>query len=162
MLNPAILKRAVPIVLAVAFGLAACTSDSGQKQTIGTLLGGGLGALAGSQIGGGKGQLAAVAIGTLLGAYAGSEVGKSLDKADQAHAEKAYQQAQTTQLGQTVAWNNPESGHSGTVTPIRDGKQANTGAYCREFKTAVSIDGQTEEAFGTACQQSDGSWKIEK
>ena len=154
------MKRIVPVILAVAFGLAACTNDSGQKQIVGTLLGGGLGALAGSQIGSGKGQLAAVAIGTLLGAYAGSEVGKSLDKADQAYAEKAYQQAQTTQLGQTVAWNNPESGHSGTVTAIRDGKEAETGAYCRKFKTAVSIDGQTEEAVGTACQQPDGSWKI--
>ena len=162
MLNQAILKQVVPVLLAVAFGLAACTTDSVQKHTLGTILGGGLGALAGSQIGSGKGQLAAVAIGTLLGAYAGSEVGKSLDKADQAHAEKAYQQAQTTQLGQTVAWNNPESGHSGTVTAIRDGKQANSGAYCREFKTAVSIDGSTEEAFGTACQQPDGSWKIVK
>lgn len=162
MMDQAISKRIVPLLLAVAFGLAACTTDSGQKQTLGTILGGGLGALAGSQVGGGKGQLAAVAVGALLGAYAGSEVGKSLDKADQAHAEKAYKQAQTTQLGQTVAWNNPESGHSGTVTPIRDGKQAETGAYCREFKTSVSIDGQTEEAVGTACQQPDGSWKIVK
>ena len=154
------LKRALPILLVAVFGLAACINDSGQKETIGTLVGGGLGALAGAQIGDGKGQLAAVAIGTLLGAYAGNEVGKSLDKADQAYAEKAYRQAQTSQLGQTVAWNNPESGHSGAVTAIRDGKELNSGAYCREFKTVVSIDGQTEEAYGKACQQTDGSWKI--
>ena len=162
MLNQMIIKRIIPVIFVAAFGLSACVNNAGEKQTVGTLIGGGLGALAGSQIGSGKGQLAAVAIGTLLGAYAGSEVGKSLDKADQAHAENAYQQAQTAQLGQTVTWINPESGHAGTVTAVRDGKQANTGAYCREFKTAVTINGQTEEAFGTACQQPDGSWKIVK
>ena len=162
MLNQAIIKRIIPVFFVAAFGLSACVNNAGEKQTVGTLIGGGLGALAGSQIGGGKGQLAAVAIGTLLGAYAGSEVGKSLDKADQVHAEKAYQQAQTAQIGQAVSWNNPESGHAGSVTPVRDGTQAKTGAYCREFKTAVTIDGQTEDAFGTACQQPDGSWKIVK
>ncbi len=162
MLKQATSIRIIPIIFVAAFGLSACANNAGQKQTVGTLLGGGLGALAGSQIGSGSGQLAAVAIGTLLGAYAGSEVGKSLDKADQAHAENAYKQAQTAQLGQTVSWNNPQSGHAGTVTAIRDGNQAQTGAYCREFKTAVTIDGQTEEAFGSACQQPDGSWKIVK
>lgn len=162
MLNQTIFKRVIPVFFVAALGLSACVNNAGEKQTLGALIGGGLGALAGSQIGSGDGQLAAVAIGTLLGAYAGSEVRKSLDRADQAYAEKAYQQAQSAQLGQSVSWNNPESGHAGSVTAVRDGKQAQTGAYCREFKTAVTIDSQTEEAFGTACQQADGSWKIVK
>src|SRR3546814_10113342 len=65
----------------------------GQKETGGTLVGAGLGALVGSQIGGGTGQLAAVALGTLTGAYFGSEVGKSLDRADKAPAAQAYNKA---------------------------------------------------------------------
>ena len=47
-------------VAVLALALTACSNtDSGEKQTVGTLLGAGLGALAGSQFGGGKGQLAA-------------------------------------------------------------------------------------------------------
>ena len=71
-------KFAIPMALVLA--LAACAPGQGKKQTGGTLLGAGLGALTGSQIGGGRGKLAAVAIGALAGAYLGNEVGKSLDK----------------------------------------------------------------------------------
>jgi surface antigen len=152
------LTRIATVVL-LAFALTACADQYGPKQTGGTLVGAGLGALAGSQIGSGGGQLAAVAIGTLLGAFVGSEVGKSLDKADQLYAQQAAQQAQDTQLGQTITWNNPDSGHSGTVTAVRDGYNSG-GSYCREYQQTVTIGGKTEEAYGTACQQPDGSWKI--
>ncbi len=152
------LTRIATVVL-LAFALTACADQYGPKQTGGTLVGAGLGALAGSQIGSGGGQLAAVAIGTLLGAFVGSEVGKSLDKADQLYAQQAAQQAQDGQLGQTITWNNPDSGHSGTVTPVRDGYNSD-GSYCREYQQTVTIGGKTEEAYGTACQQPDGSWKI--
>ncbi len=32
--------------------------------------------------------------------------------------------------------------------------------YCREYTKTVSIGGRTEKAYGTACQQSNGSWEI--
>lgn len=32
--------------------------------------------------------------------------------------------------------------------------------YCREFQREVIIDGKPEHAYGTACLQPDGSWKI--
>lgn len=32
--------------------------------------------------------------------------------------------------------------------------------YCREFQREVIIDGKPERAYGTACLQPDGSWKI--
>ena len=153
-------KQIVALVMAAAL-LGACAERGiGQKEGAGTLVGAGLGALAGSQIGKGKGQLAAVAIGALLGAFAGKEIGKSLDKADQAELQRAGEQARTAPIGQTINWSNPESGNSGTVTPTREGRHTSTGNYCREFKQTVTIDGRTEEAFGTACRQPDGSWKI--
>jgi uncharacterized protein YcfJ len=66
----------------VAVFLTACAqTEDNQKQTAGTIVGAGLGALAGSQIGGGKGQLAAVAIGAFGSAWLGGEAGKSLDRA---------------------------------------------------------------------------------
>ncbi len=148
------------LVFAIMLSVAACAQNQGQKQNIGTLLGAGLGGLAGSQIGSGKGKLAAVGIGVLLGALVGSEVGKSLDKADQLYAERTTQQSlETAPVGQTSTWKNPDSGHSGSVTPTKTYQTAQ-GQNCREYQQTVTIGGKTEQAYGTACRQSDGSWKV--
>ncbi len=154
------MKKTTAVIMVTAL-LGACADRSvGQKEGGGTLIGAGLGALAGSQIGGGKGKLAAVAIGALLGAFTGNEIGKSLDKADRIALEGAGEQARTVPIGKTIDWSNPKSGNSGTVTPIREGRHTGSGNYCREFKQTVTIDGRTKEAFGVACRQPDGSWKI--
>ena len=62
-------------------------------------------------------------------------------------------------MGQTISWNNPESGNSGTITPTRDGSDA-AGNYCREYQTTVTVGGEVQKVYGTACQQPDGSWKV--
>ncbi|MBF0168463.1 MAG: glycine zipper 2TM domain-containing protein [Alphaproteobacteria bacterium] len=140
---------------------AACESvQNNPKQTGGAILGGIAGGVLGSQIGGGTGRTVAIIGGTLLGGLLGSEIGKSLDKADQAYMKSAEQKAYTAPVGQNIAWNNPDSGHYGSVTPTREGRDTVTGAACREYKTAVNVDGRQETATGTACQQSDGSWKV--
>jgi len=146
-------------LIAATLALGAC-EGAGEKQTGGTLLGAVGGALLGAQVGDGKGQLAAVAAGTLLGAVIGGEVGKTMDEVDQLRAQQAVEQAHAAPINETIAWNNPETGNAGTVTATRDGKNPVTGAYCREYQTTVTIGGKTEEAYGTACQQPDGSWKI--
>ncbi|NKB57764.1 MAG: glycine zipper 2TM domain-containing protein [Alphaproteobacteria bacterium] len=151
--------RAMMVVL-LAVTLGACQTTGGQKQTGGTLLGAGLGALAGSQFGSGRGQLAAVAIGALGGAFLGNSVGKSLDSADRLQAERAARAAQTAPIGQPIEWRNPDSGNYGSVTPVREGNDRATGAYCREYQKTVTVNGRSEEAYGTACRQPDGSWKI--
>lgn len=33
-------------------------------------------------------------------------------------------------------------------------------SYCREFTRPVNVGGQLEDAYGTACLQPDGSWRI--
>jgi surface antigen len=140
--------------------LSACAQNQGQKQTGGTLIGAGLGALAGSQIGGGRGQLAAVAIGALAGAFLGGEVGKSLDRADELAMERTSQQAlESNRTGQASGWKNPDSGHSGTVTPTETYQTA-SGNHCREYQQTVTIGGKTERAHGRACREPDGTWKI--
>ena len=58
-----------------------------------------------------------------------------------------------------ITWNNPQNGNSGTITPVKDG-YAQNGAYCREFQQTITISGQAQNGYGTACQQPDGSWKI--
>ena len=152
-------KYIVPAVLAVS--LAACSNTGqGQKEMGGTLVGAGLGGLAGSQIGGGTGALVATGAGVLLGGLLGNQVGKSLDRADRLEMQQAQQTAYAAPVGQQITWNNPESGNSGTITPVRDGRDNRTGAYCREFQQTINVGGQPQQGYGTACQQPDGTWKI--
>jgi surface antigen len=148
--------------------LAACSSpdtrNPGQfgdanKTTGGTLLGAAAGGLLGSQFGGGSGKLIATGAGVLLGGLIGNQVGASLDRADVNYAHQAQQKAYSAPIGQQITWNNPESGHGGTITPTRDGTSAD-GKQCREYQTTVTVGGKTEQAYGTACRQADGSWKV--
>lgn len=140
--------------------LAGCANDAGTKQNVGTVLGGVGGAVIGSQFGSGTGRLVGVAAGTLLGALAGSEIGKSLDKADQSYMGRANQRAfETAPSGSAVSWRNPDSGNAGTVVP-QPAYQNASGQHCREFQQTVTVGGKTEQAYGTACRQPDGSWKV--
>ena len=153
------MKKILAGVLSISL-LTAC-ADQGPKQNVGTVLGGIGGAVAGSQFGGGTGRLVGVAIGTLAGAFLGSEIGKSLDKADRTYAAKANEQAQTAPVGKQITWSNPDTGNHGTVVPTREGNDS-SGNLCREYQTTVTVGGKTEQAYGTACRQADGSWKVVK
>ena len=154
------MKRIILMSTAIlALALFGCETLGGQKQTIGTGAGAILGGLAGSQVGGGSGRLWATGAGVLVGALMGSEIGKSLDKTDMMYAERANVRAHNSPIGETISWNNPESGHYGTVTPVRDGTST-AGRYCREYQQEIYVNGQKQSGYGTACQQPDGSWEI--
>ncbi len=158
--GPTMAKIPLVMIALVPLVLTACSNLGGPKQIGGTLLGGGLGALAGSQFGGGTGRLAAVAVGTLLGAFVGSEAGKSLDRADKLFANRTAQRSlERVPSGQSTTWRNPDNGHSGTFTPTRT-FQTTSGGYCREYQQTVTVAGETQRAFGKACRQPDGSWRI--
>ncbi len=130
------------------------------KQDFGTVLGGVGGAVAGAQFGKGNGRIVTGALGALLGAGIGSSIGASLDRADIAYNDKTAQKAfETAQTGQTLPWNNPQSGNSGSITPAAPFKN-DTGQYCREFSQKITVGGKTESGYGTACRQPDGSWQI--
>jgi surface antigen len=149
------------MVSVVALGLAVsgCGTADNPKTTGGAIIGGLGGALLGSAFGKGTGQLIAVGVGTLAGAMIGSSVGKTLDEADRAEIQRAERAATTAPMGQTINWNNPSTGNSGSITPVRDGNHTD-GRYCREFQQTVEIDGKLEKGYGTACRQPDGSWQI--
>lgn len=146
-------------VLALASVLVAGCQGEGPNQTAGGLIGGAAGAVVGAQFGKGSGQLAATALGAVLGAYVGSNIGRHMDDEDRRRALEAQQRAYAAPIGSVIAWNNPSNGHAGTITPTRDGTDAQ-GDYCREFQTSITIDGQSQPATGTACRQPDGTWKI--
>jgi surface antigen len=154
-------KTILTLALISTAAMAGCNTldGAGNKQLLGGGTGAVLGGLAGSQIGGGSGRLWATGAGVLLGALVGSEIGSSLDKADQVYAQQANQRAYTAPVGETIRWNNPDSGNYGTITPTRDGRTS-SGAYCREYQQTIYVGGKQQSGYGTACQQPDGSWKV--
>ncbi|MGE0754683.1 MAG: RT0821/Lpp0805 family surface protein [Alphaproteobacteria bacterium] len=130
------------------------------KSDVGTLAGGIAGGVAGYQFGGGAGKAVATVAGTLLGAYLGSEIGASMDRADVAYYNQTSQRAlETGQPGTAFPWENPQSGNYGTITPNKY-YQNSYGDYCREYSQSITVGGRTEKAYGTACRQPDGTWKI--
>lgn len=148
------------IVAAMAASLLTACQTSGPKQTIGGLGGAVLGGLLGSQVGGGSGRLVAVGAGAVLGGLLGSSIGKSLDDTDKLMMERTTQASlEHVQTGQTSTWSNPDSGHAGTITPTKTYQEPG-GQYCREYQQTVTVGNEQQEAYGTACRQPDGSWKI--
>jgi len=155
-----LVKRTITAAAALAFLVSCADMQEKPKETMGAILGAGVGALAGSQVGSGKGQMAAIAIGALAGAWAGGGVGKSLDRADRNYSQQTAQNAlEYSRVGETRTWRNPDSGHSGSTKPVRTYQSA-SGANCREFESSILVDGKEEKAFGRACRQADGTWKI--
>jgi len=152
-------KHLLVLIPAAALVLAGC-EDAGTKETLGTLGGAAAGGLIGSQIGSGSGQLIAVGAGVLIGGWLGNKIGKDLDENDRRKLEEAQAKAHEAPVGEEVTWSNPDNGHSGTVVATREGTSDSTGEYCREYQQTVTVGGETQEAYGTACRQEDGSWRV--
>ena len=149
------IKRVLAITLILPLLLTSCT-----KSESGTLLGGATGALIGSRFGGGSGQMVGTALGAVGGALIGNKIGSYMDEEDQRKAHLTASRAlETAKSGTTSTWRNPDNGHYGTVTP-KKAYTDNKGKQCREYIQTVTIGGKTEQAYGTACRQNDGSWKI--
>lgn len=150
-------KIAIALLVGV-LALAGCQT-AGPKENVGTVGGAVLGGLLGAQFGDGTGQLIATGVGVAAGSIVGREIGASLDRADQLAMAQANERALTAPVGEEILWNNPDSGNYGSVTTTRDGTNT-TGAYCREYQQDVWVNGELQRAYGTACQQPDGSWQI--
>jgi surface antigen len=151
------LVRAAAVVTVAALALTNCaTIEDNPKAAIGGFGGATVGGLIAAAAGGGG---AGIAAGVIGGALLGGLVGNYLDDRDKKMAaDSAHRALESAPSGQSVAWNNPDSGHSGTVTPVRTYQSG--GTYCREYQQTVTIDGKPQQSYGTACRQPDGSWKI--
>ncbi len=94
---------------------------------------------------------------------AGSENSKPLytlmTESDLSRANEAVQVAlETSASGTEKSWQNPVSGHSGSVTTIRTYK-TKSGTYCRVYREDLSIGARTERYTDTACRDSAGFWR---
>jgi surface antigen len=142
------------MLLSALIALAGCAGQGPREQSgmvIGGTLGGLLGALADK-------DLAPVAIvaGTLFGAALGGSIGKSMDDTDRL---KAAQSLETVRTGVPSTWRNPDTGVDYQFTPTKTIETPS--GPCREYTMDAVIGGKKETVYGTACRQSDGSWKIQ-
>jgi surface antigen len=140
------------IVAVMSMTLLACQT----KQQGGAVLGGALGGVMGANVGGGSGRTVAIIAGTILGAYAGSEMGRHMDESDARKANAALEYNRDNQMS---SWHNPNTGADVSTMPTST-YVSNSGENCREYQTSVTVDGKPQKAYGTACRQPDGSWKV--
>ncbi len=145
-------KLVIATFLSGSLFLTGCTATN---QDVGTISGAVVGGLIGSQFGGNSGKVLATAAGTMVGAYLGGNIGRYMDKVDRMEMQRALETAPT---GRVVAWKNPETGNAYTVKPTRT--YYNNQQPCRECITHAVIGGKTQQIYGKACRQADGSWRV--
>jgi surface antigen len=157
-----LMSKYLKIALVVLFGFTAAACE-GNKQTIGAVGGAVAGAAVGSAIGQGSGRTAAMLIGAAIGAYIGSEIGKRLDERDRALArQNAVRAMREEEVGTTSRWENPETGHSGTATPLEPVAERSDGTVCQIQEHEIEADGESDTMKVRVCDHPDGSSTIER
>ena len=126
------------------------------RDVLGAVLGGAAGAAVGSTVDKHDGRKAAIVGGAIIGVLVGGAIGRYMDSVDQNCIGQALEHVPD---GETIVWRNPNNGGDYQVTPAETYQRAD-GRYCREYVTEVLIGDRREQAYGTACRQPDGSWKV--
>ncbi len=80
-----------------------------------------------------------------------------IDEQAQREHEEAQIEATSADVGEKIYWDTDEA--SGYVVTTKKGTSSR-GLQCREYQHSITVGGKTEEAYGSACLQPDGSWKI--
>jgi len=140
---------------ALSLVMVGCATTTGPNEGSGMVIGGILGGLLGSQVGDGSGQTAATIIGAMAGMAIGGSVGRSMDDVDRMKLAAAME---TTRTGVVSQWQNPDTGYQYSVVPTETTET--TEGPCREFTLNAQIGGNSEQIYGTACREADGSWRI--
>jgi surface antigen len=81
----------------------------------------------------------------------------NLNEQQQREHELSMRDALRAPVGETIRWEDRNA--SGSVTTTREGISSE-GRYCREYTQSVNIGGESQQAYGTACRNPDGSWEI--
>ena len=154
------IKKISILIVLISFIFSACASNTwqeNQKAIIGGVGGAAAGGLIASAF---NANTAGVLGGMIAGGLIGGAIGNRMDATDHREANRAtYGALESSPTGTKTNWRNPDSGNSGTTTPTRT-YQAQSGEYCREYEQTVTIGDKTQAAYGTACRQPDGKWKV--
>lgn len=144
-------RNTLPIFV-LAMGLLAGCEGSGASTSIG--FGGGSGIGIGSQ-----GYRASGGYGGGFGLVFPSSSGAASSPfvADQEIVDVTVQHAlEFKPIGEAASWSNPNTGNSGTATPVRAYQNAE-GQSCREFQQTASNGAATSSS---ACRDTSGVWHM--
>lgn len=135
--------------------LSGCVTDQKQGQTIGTVVGAGLGVLVGSQFGSGSGRLVAMVVGSAAGAFLGNQIGALLDDKERlAVARESNQALENSADGQSSTWSNPDTGATAVITPTASRTEVRHVRIVRDRAVAappqMTVIGQTYVAARNA------------
>lgn len=144
----------IGILLIVSTLLVGCQTAAGPNEQSGVVIGAVLGGLLGKEVSGRSGRTSAIIVGTLIGSQIGGNIGRSMDETDRL---KVAHSLETVRTGVPTTWTNPDTHYSYAVTPTNT-IESDSGP-CREYTIDAIIGGNTEQIYGTACRQPDGSWK---
>lgn len=98
-------------------------------------------------------------LGLLAAACTGLDEARRLTPKDVQLMDGAVQRAlETNKVGEGSNWSNPDSGHAGTVTPLRTVERW-AGRPCRDYQQTATVAGETEVAYDTACRRPNGDWE---
>ena len=148
-------KPIIAIIIFSTFALGSCATQ-GPKEEAGMVIGGMLGGILGAQTRSSHDRAVAIIAGTIIGSAIGGSIGQYMDDTDRL---KAAQTLETVRTGVSTAWINPDTKVEYQFTPTKT--YESTEGPCREYTMEAIIGGKTEQVYGTACRQQDGSWKIE-
>jgi len=73
--------------------------------------------------------------------------------------DSAQNSMEYAKTNQTTVWQNPDTGSAGDITPVVT-YQNDQGEYCREYQQTVTIGGEQQQVYGTACRMPDGTWEV--
>ncbi|WP_416898049.1 MAG: RT0821/Lpp0805 family surface protein [Minwuia sp.] len=150
--------RAVHLIILLL--AAGCSSDTFYRDA-GSIAGAAAGTAVGGQVGGGLGRQIAVGAASRTGSLVGKDIGSQLDKASKQAAARAQNKALNSPTGQQITWNSPSGQASGAVQTTKQGTHNQTGRTCKAFQHDITINGKVETLTGIACQQPDGTWKVQ-
>jgi surface antigen len=149
-------QQPVAVARGLPYGFNRGTCDRGLigNEVVGNVIGGVAGGLLGNQVGRGSGRTAATIGGTLVGVLVGGSVGRSMDAVDQGCVQGALDYLPDNRA---ISWQG--DGANYRMQPTRSW-EVSDGRYCREYQTVATVGGRRQRAYGTACRQPDGSWRI--
>ena len=81
----------------------------------------------------------------------------NINEQAQRQHEAAQIKATTANVAEKIIWTTADA--SGYVVTTKQGNNAQ-GLTCREFQQSIKVGTKVENAYGTACLQADGAWKI--
>lgn len=146
------------MITVMTFEMVGCTPGNNVPGS--TAAGALAGGLIGNELFHGKNAFAGVLAGALVGGIVGNKIGNYMDEQDKINMQSAIV---NTPVNQQATWTSNNAGPNGqpvtyTVKPVKN--YTSDHRYCREYQTTVTVGGKAQQAYGKACRQPDGSWKV--